>query len=82
MTCRAKVMPPSCFPIPEGSRCHWSLVTVTTVLVMDLAGREVAQLSNLTPGRHTWTAPEPGMYLFVGETADGLRWAQRWISRP
>ena len=73
---------PILFPNPGGLECHWSVATETSVRVMDMAGREVAQLSNLTPGRHTWTAPEPGMYLFVGETADGLRWAQPWISRP
>jgi hypothetical protein len=73
---------PILFPNPGGLECHWSVATVTTVLVMDMAGREVAQLSNLAPGRHTWTAPGPGVYLFVGETADGRTWAQRWISRP
>ena len=73
---------PILFPNPGGLECHWSVATETSVRVMDMAGREVAQLSNLTPGRHTWTAPEPGMYLFVGETADGLTWAQPWISRP
>ena len=73
---------PILFPNPGGLECHWSLASVTSVLVMDMAGREVAQLSNLAPGHHTWTAPGPGVYLFVGETADGRTWAQRWISRP
>ena len=79
---RPQFQAPILFPNPGRHEVEWMLEEPTTIHVLDLSGRSVALLDNLSPGLHSWECHEPGMYLFVGTTSRGVVWTQRWICRP
>jgi len=73
---------PVVFPNPGTTTCHWTLEHVTSVRILDMTGRVVADFPSMGPGLQSWTTEVPGMYLLVGTTEGGQTWTQRWIARP
>ena len=73
---------PTVFPNPGTTTCRWTLDGVTTVRVLDMTGRTVAEWPKMAPGLQSWSTNEPGVYLLVGTEENGHTWTQRWIARP
>lgn len=73
---------PTVFPNPGTHTCHWNLERVTTVQMLDMMGRTVAEWLDMAPGYQSWSTETPGVYLLVGTEENGQTWTQRWIARP
>ena len=73
---------PAVFPNPGTHTCHWNLERVTTVRMLDMTGRTVAEWLDMAPGLQSWSTETPGVYLLVGTEENGQIWTQRWIARP
>jgi hypothetical protein len=73
---------PAVFPNPGTHTCHWNLERVTTVRMLDMRGRTVAEWPDMAPGLQSWSTETPGVYLLVGTEENGQTWTQRWIARP